>query len=79
MFDVESVKAGRPMKYPYTYAAKIAQFPYRYHFNNSWLFKYHLIACLVCFPIFLKIQNMSYSPENVAKWDEIRRKEFEGH
>uniref|UniRef100_A0A6M2DEX9 Uncharacterized protein n=1 Tax=Xenopsylla cheopis TaxID=163159 RepID=A0A6M2DEX9_XENCH len=69
----------RPMKYPYTFSAKIAQFPLKYHVVNNPLWKYYFIAVGLSLPIFYKIQKLSYSPENVAKWDEIHRKEFSGH
>ncbi|XP_058790017.1 uncharacterized protein LOC131663564 [Phymastichus coffea] len=69
---------SRPMKYPYTLSAKIAQFPFKYYYDNSWVFKYSAFAFILCIPIFYKIQKMSYSPENVKKWQETRRKEFSG-
>ncbi|TGZ49173.1 uncharacterized protein Roh [Temnothorax longispinosus] len=68
----------RPMKYPYTLTAKVAQFPYRYYVKHSWLYKYLLIGTLVSFPIFYKVQKLSYAPENVAKWDKLHREMFEG-
>lgn len=49
---------GRPMKYPYTMSAKIAQFPYRHYFSNQWIWKYWAISCVVCFPIFYKIHGL---------------------
>lgn len=66
------------MVYPYTYAAKLAQFPYKHYWNNVWVFKYYCIAFVVCMPLFYKIQKMSFAPENVKKWQEIRRKQFSG-
>ncbi|XP_008205515.1 uncharacterized protein LOC100118244 [Nasonia vitripennis] len=71
-------EVSRPMKYPYTLSAKIAQFPYKHYYKHSWAFKYFLYSTIICLPIFYKIQKMSYSPENVKKWDEIHRKEFSG-
>ncbi|XP_011707883.1 PREDICTED: uncharacterized protein LOC105462744 [Wasmannia auropunctata] len=68
----------RPMKYPYTLTAKAAQFPYKYYIKHSWLYKYMLIGTLVAFPIFYKIQRLSYSPENVAKWKKIHDEMFHG-
>ncbi|XP_076283464.1 reduction of Rh1 [Lasioglossum baleicum] len=71
---------SRRMKYPYTLSAKIAQFPAKYYFNNpnSWVFKYWVFGTLICLPIFYQIQKLSFSPENVKKWDEVHRKEFSG-
>ncbi|EFN63820.1 hypothetical protein EAG_05001 [Camponotus floridanus] len=66
------------MRYPYTILGKISQFPYKYYVQNSWFFKYTLIAGLISLPIFYKIQKLSYSPENVKKWEKIHRDMFEG-
>lgn len=49
---------SRPMKYPYTTAAQIAQFPYRHYMKHSWLMKYWMIAIVVCAPLFIKIQKL---------------------
>ncbi|XP_011630085.1 uncharacterized protein LOC105422424 [Pogonomyrmex barbatus] len=68
----------RPMKYPYTLTAKLAQFPYKYYWNHSWMFKYTIIGALIAVPIFYKIQKLSYSPENVQKWDKTHKEMFEG-
>ena len=48
----------RPVKYPYTLTAKIANFPYKYYMQYSWLYKYYIIGTLVCLPIFYKIQKL---------------------
>ncbi|KAL0121193.1 hypothetical protein PUN28_008697 [Cardiocondyla obscurior] len=69
----------RHMKYPYTFAAKIAQFPYKYYYKHSWFFRYYLVGVLASVPLFYKLQKLSYSPENVAKWDKTHREMFEGH
>ncbi|XP_026466862.1 uncharacterized protein LOC113370411 [Ctenocephalides felis] len=69
----------RPMKYPYTLSAKIAQFPFKFYLNNNALWKYYFIAVAVSIPVFYKIQKLSYSPENVAKWAESRRKQAAEH
>lgn len=68
---------GRPMKYPYTLSAKIAQFPFKHYIDNAWGFKYFLISAVVCLPIFYKIQKLSYSPANVEKWSKAESKK--GH
>ncbi|XP_014471112.1 PREDICTED: uncharacterized protein LOC106742556 [Dinoponera quadriceps] len=68
----------RPMKYPYTIVAKVAQFPYKYYWKHSWLFKYLIYSTVLSAPIFYKIQKISYSPANVEKWDKIHKEMFEG-
>ncbi|XP_012215392.1 uncharacterized protein roh [Linepithema humile] len=68
----------RPMKYPYTLSAKVAQFPFRYYVNHSWMFKYWLIGIGISLPLFYKIQKLSYSPENVKKWKKTHHDMFTG-
>lgn len=93
---------ARHMKFPYTFSAKIAQFPYKFYFNNNWIAKYYVIGLIVCIPVFKSISNLgefyiiagpyqsqnvfiafcsisANSPENVAKWAEIRRREAAEH
>lgn len=48
----------RPMKYPYTLFGKIAQFPFKYYMQHSWLFKYTVFAVGISLPIFYKIQKL---------------------
>ncbi|XP_031833628.1 reduction of Rh1 [Nomia melanderi] len=70
----------RRMIYPYTLSAKIAQFPYKLYLThkNTWLFRFFPLGILMTLPIFYKIQKLSYSPENVKKWEEVRREQFSG-
>lgn len=49
---------GRPMKYPYTFSAKIAQFPYKFYWKNSWLARYWIYGMVVSFPLFYKVHGM---------------------
>ncbi|XP_022911812.1 uncharacterized protein [Onthophagus taurus] len=80
MGDAASSKPlGRPMKYPYTFSAKIAQFPWKFYFTKQWIWKYYAVAFVVCIPVFKKISNLANSPENVAKWAEIRKREAAEH
>ncbi|RZC37181.1 uncharacterized protein BDFB_007715, partial [Asbolus verrucosus] len=37
-------KVGRPMKFPYTFSAKIAQFPLKYYIKNQWIWRYYGLA-----------------------------------
>ncbi|KAK7874527.1 hypothetical protein R5R35_013106 [Gryllus longicercus] len=71
--------ADRRMVYPYTLSAKIAQFPLKWHLNNQWVWRYWFISIALCAPVFYSISRLSNSPENKAKWAEIRRKEREPH
>ncbi|XP_012266202.2 uncharacterized protein LOC105691943 [Athalia rosae] len=75
----EAVQPRRPMKFPYTFSAKIAQFPYAHYFNNQWLYRYFCYGTLLAIPVFWKLQKMSKSPENVAKYQEMRRREAAEH
>lgn len=66
---------GRPMKYPYTFTAKLAQFPLKWHINNQWIWKYYFIALGLSVPVFYKIQKLANSPASKAKWAESQKKE----
>lgn len=99
MADAAEKPVGRPMKYPYTFTAKIVQFPWKFYFQNQWVFRYWAFAFVVSLPLFNAIRKLcklltiffsicvkvwtnifsAYNPANVAKWEEIRRKEREGH
>ncbi|KAL1497418.1 hypothetical protein ABEB36_008394 [Hypothenemus hampei] len=67
----------RPMKYPYTLTAKIVQFPYKFYFQNNWVYRYYVYAVVACFPVFWYITVLSNSKNNNAKWKDIRYKEIE--
>ena len=45
----------RRMKYPYTYTAKLLNFPYAYYYKHSWLVKYYVIAFGLTIPLMAKI------------------------
>ncbi|RVE44115.1 hypothetical protein evm_011226 [Chilo suppressalis] len=70
---------GRPMKYPYTFSAKIAQFPFKHYLQNQWIWRYWMISIGVSLPVFYKIHKLANSPENVSKWAEKRRLEAAAH
>lgn len=70
---------SRQMKFPYTYTAKIAQFPLNFHFKNNWMWKYYVYGFIVSIPIFFKIHRLSNSKENVEKWRIIKEKEKAAH
>lgn len=50
--------SGRMMKYPYTFSAKVAQFPWGHYTKNVWLFKYYGFGVGLCIPVFMWIQKM---------------------
>jgi len=79
MSDAAAKSVGRPMKYPYTHAAKLAQFPYKHYWKNAWLVRYWCYSLVLCAPIFYKIGKLTNSPGNVASWEEKKRKEAEHH
>ncbi|XP_076751554.1 reduction of Rh1 [Xylocopa sonorina] len=73
--------SGIPMKYPYTLSAKITRFPFEHFYfkaKRGWLLRYWTVSAILCLPLWYKIQQLSYNPENVKKWEEIRRKQFSG-
>ncbi|PNF34909.1 hypothetical protein B7P43_G01417 [Cryptotermes secundus] len=75
----ESDPPARPMKYPYTFSAKIAQFPIKFYFQNQWIWRYYFISLVLCAPVFYSISKLANSPANKAKWAEIRKREAEEH
>ncbi|XP_046750734.1 uncharacterized protein LOC124413957 [Diprion similis] len=70
---------SRPMKFPYTFTAQIAQFPYKFYWKYSWQFRFYAYAVVASLPIFYQIHKLSNSPENKAAYAEMRRKEAAEH
>uniref|UniRef100_A0A1E1WYR7 Putative secreted protein n=1 Tax=Amblyomma aureolatum TaxID=187763 RepID=A0A1E1WYR7_9ACAR len=72
---------GRRMKYPYTLTAKIAQFPYKFHFKNFWFIRYYLCGGFVVYFFFMvvPIHRAVNSPAAVAAHRELMRKQAEEH
>ncbi|XP_023226734.1 uncharacterized protein LOC111627402 [Centruroides sculpturatus] len=64
---------SKPMKYPYTFSAKLAQFPYMWHLKNQWWMRYLCYAFVASYPLFLYIHKKVNSPEAVAAWEEKQR------
>ena len=63
------------MKYPYTFSAKLALFPYRHHFQNHWVFKYYTFGLIASFPVFMWLSGKSIpdsffylSDPNLLSW-----------
>lgn len=46
------------MKFPYTFSAKLAQFPIQHYFKNQWIWRYYFIAFGVSIPLFYKIHKL---------------------
>ncbi|XP_075221803.1 uncharacterized protein LOC142324750 [Lycorma delicatula] len=70
---------GRPMIYPYTHSAVLAQFPYKHYFEKGWVLKYYLIAVALTVPLYYKISKGVNSPENKLKWKKIREEWYGPH
>ena len=58
MAEEAAKPVGRPMKFPYTFSAKIAQFPLRFYINNNPIWKYWFIAMGLSIPVFYKIDRL---------------------
>lgn len=46
---------SRRMKFPYTFTAKLVQFPLKYYLQNQWIWRYYAIAVVFCAPVFYKL------------------------
>lgn len=68
---------SRRVIYPYTLGAKIALFPYKFYWNNSWPFKFSIYGFLLSFPVFYKIQKLATSPVNVKRFESLHKKTLE--
>lgn len=49
-------KLSRKMVFPYTFTAKVIQFPYKLHFKQHWMYPWFVGAIFVMSPIFYQIQ-----------------------
>lgn len=49
-------KLSRKMIFPYTFTAKVAQFPFKLHFKHHWMFPWFFAATVVISPVFYQIQ-----------------------
>lgn len=67
------------MKFPYTFSAKIAQFPYKHTFKTNWIFRYYLYAVVATLPFFMWVNRIANSPGNVARHQEYLRKQAAEH
>lgn len=69
------------MKYPYTFTAKIAQFPIFFYLKNNWIWMYYPVGATVSLYIFSKIHAMANSEANVRSWQltQMKNAENEAH
>lgn len=68
------------MAFPYTMAAKLSQFPYRFLWNESSALRYVTYAAIfVVGPLYWKMDQFLTSPENKALWKEKRAHDREHH
>lgn len=57
-YSSKSEGRGRHMLFPYTITAKIIQFPFEHYFNNSWMWRYYIIAVVACIPVFMYFSSL---------------------
>ena len=72
-------KLTRKMIFPYTFTAKVVQFPFKLHFKNHWMFPWFLGAAVLVSPLFYQIQKFATCEANVKIWAEKRRLDEEHH
>lgn len=70
---------GQPMEFPYTYSAKLSQFPYKFYFRQSFMVRYFCYSFILMTPLIYSIHKMANSPENTAFWREKRKHDDEHH
>lgn len=51
-------KPSNPMKYPYTFSAKLAQFPFKFYIQNQWMWRYYAFGFVCSLPVFYKIHKL---------------------
>lgn len=76
MSDAPAKPLGRPMKFPYTFSAKIAQFPYKFYIQKQWIWRYYLIGVAVSVPVFYKISSMGKILAIIWIFDTLRACKF---
>ncbi|XP_022694623.1 uncharacterized protein LOC111263624 [Varroa jacobsoni] len=70
---------SRRMVYPYTWTAKISQFPYKFHYDNIWFFRYFILGYLASVYVYWRIQRLACSPASYKAWMARREKEAAEH
>uniref|UniRef100_A0A182P3J6 Uncharacterized protein n=1 Tax=Anopheles epiroticus TaxID=199890 RepID=A0A182P3J6_9DIPT len=74
---LEQRPAGRTLKYPYTYTAKIVQFPYKHYIKNQWIWRFYFISFGLSLPLFYKLHSLANQSANKERWAETKRKELQ--
>lgn len=62
------------MKFPYTFSAKLAQFPIFFYMKNNIIWMYYPLGMAVGLYLISKIHEMANSEENQRSWAETQRK-----
>lgn len=62
------------MKFPYTFSAKLAQFPLFFYMKNNWIWMYYPLGASVAFYAFYKIHRVVNSESSKKNWAESQRK-----
>ena len=62
VFNVSLKMTGRQMKYPYTFTAKLAMFPWKHHFSGHWIYKYTVVGIIAGYPVFAWLNEQSNNP-----------------
>ncbi|PAA66711.1 hypothetical protein BOX15_Mlig015166g1, partial [Macrostomum lignano] len=63
---------GSPMVFPYTYLAKVRNFPWRAFWNESRMFRFMTYTLPVPIFVLAKIRKALDSEDNRRQWKEIR-------
>lgn len=56
-----SAGPARPMKFPYTFSAKLAQFPFKHYYDNNWVCRYYIYGVLLGLPLFYYFHGLGES------------------
>ncbi|VVD02907.1 unnamed protein product [Leptidea sinapis] len=72
--EIIAGKSGRHMKFPYTFAAKAAQFPYFFYLKNNAVCMYYPLGFIISFYFIRKIHLIVNSEENKRSWAETQRR-----
>lgn len=65
------------MKFPYTFSAKMAQFPYFFYMKNNNIWMYYPLGFLVSLYVFKQIHDLANSEGNIRSWAETQRRAAE--
>merc|ERR1711976_346158 len=63
---------GRTMKYQYSIAGKVLNFPWKFHWKHGRGVRFTAYAILASMPVFYQLHKVVNSPGNVEQWKQIR-------